>query len=868
MIFANLLANKKMRIIIIILSSLIVAFLGHLFFFTAFLEGKYMTGMNDGLSQMIPFKYFLYDEYTSGNFFYSNDFGLGGGIFSQLGYYFSTSIVFMATVGFTFLLEKMNFIGKPDLFYWADSIIFISIFRMTLIIGLTTFYFRYMKFKLIPAFIGAALYGTSIIYFRHVTYWEFFADAMIFLPLLLFGVEKIIREKKAAWFVVAVSLSMIDNFYFAYINFLLAGIYIVMRWLIPLGLNEVKKMQQVKLFLLSGLAGFGISAVFFIPSVYGYLNNHRPPFEDAIPLFGIFDNVLLNGRIVMLPIFSIVCLFLLSFYKNRLFRFFALLMVVLILMHYSPIVASVFNGFSAPQYRWEYFLSLIAGGVVAAGLQQLGNIKNKQLLLAIALTCGLYGLAYWVDPTLSISTGIARYLLACLVTIIVIALLLLWKNQTWVFMLLASLVLITSLVAVNNFQEEKLVFGKGSEQGISKEYMMSEAYYGENQRALIKNIQDWEDDPLARIDWMVGSRNNTPIVQNYKGFSLYSSILNKRLLSFYLTDLKIDMGRESVSRYASLGDRANLYSIFNGNYYIAKKGKQVIPYGFSKFAEAGDYIAYENNYVLPFVRTTNKVFSEQDLVDASTVAKERAMLEGIILEGHKDKSHTVPESKNIINQTKVEEVGSLYENDKLTVLEDQGGLDLVFLNPSVDNRDHFVSFFITRLENNKSFSLKVNDYVTHRKKSDSIYRTNVNELTVRVSNADRISIRLPKGTYTLKNMELHEENYEVLKALKDASDREAEVPVRWEGNHVNVSYDNTTAQSYMTLPIPFEKGWTVKNNGKKQKIEQANYAFTGIKLQEGINDIKLTYYPPFFFPALLFSILSILMSYFVLRKKN
>ncbi|MBE1553231.1 YfhO family protein [Sporosarcina limicola] len=861
---AGFFEHKKVHIVVLLLASLSIAFLAHFFFFTEFLEERFMTGRNDGLSQMIPFKHLLYNEITSGNFFYSNGFGFGGGTFSQLGYYFSTSIVFMLTVAITFLLETMNVIGKPDVLYWANAILFVSIARMTVVILLTIGYFRYIKFKPIPAFVGAVLYGTSIIYFRHVTYWEFFADAMIFLPLLLFGAEKVIREKNALWFVAAVSLSMIDNFYFAYINFLVAGMYILLRWMIPLSENEVKKMQQVKIFLLSGIAGFGISAVFFIPSVYGYLNNHRPPYEGEIPLFGVVDNLLLNSRIVMLPVFAVICLLLFAFYKIRIFRFFASLTLLLAVMHYSPVVGSLFNGLSAPQYRWEYFMSLTVAGVVAVSLQQFSTVKIKQLVIAISITASLYTFAYWVDPTLVISILLDNYQLAGILLTFAAVLLYTWKKEKWTLVLLTSLVLVTSLLSANIYQKQTLTYNKGTTYGITKEFMMSEAYYGKDQRQLINMIQAEESDPLARIDWMARGRNNTPIVQEFKGMSVYSSILNKELLTFYLTDLRIAMGRESVSRYASLGDRANLYSVLSGKYYIAEKPKKAIPYGFSRFAEVGDFVAYKNDYILPFVRTTKKVFSETDLENASPIAKERAMLEGIIVD--EGKGNPIPESLNIIKQTKIEEVASTYQENKLTVLGDEGGLDLVLTNPSEDDSDYFISFFIEGIEHDESFKLKVNEFNTYRKRSTSIYRTNMNDITIRVSHTDRISIRLPKGNYTIANFELHEENYELLKTLKGASELEPEVPVVWEGGRVALAYDNNTGQTHMTLPIPFEKGWTAKINGQKQKIERANYAFTGLKLKEGMNDIELTYYPPHFFPALLCSILSLLLTFFLLRK--
>lgn len=62
---------------IIVVAALIISIVCHLFFIVQKEEGILMTGYNDGLSQMLPFKKFIYDEYTSGNFFYSDSFGLG-----------------------------------------------------------------------------------------------------------------------------------------------------------------------------------------------------------------------------------------------------------------------------------------------------------------------------------------------------------------------------------------------------------------------------------------------------------------------------------------------------------------------------------------------------------------------------------------------------------------------------------------------------------------------------------------------------------------------------------------------------------------------------------------------------------------------
>ena len=156
---------------------------------------------------------------------------------------------------------------------------------MTLVILLTTYVFRYMSLRTIPSFIGAALYGASVIYFRHVSYWEFFADAFLFVPLLILGIEKIIREQKPGWFIFAIAATMFNNFYFAYISFIFAGIYILVRWLISLQKEETGKLQQLKLYVMSVVLGMGAASISFVPTLYAYFHNYRPAFNQETSAF-------------------------------------------------------------------------------------------------------------------------------------------------------------------------------------------------------------------------------------------------------------------------------------------------------------------------------------------------------------------------------------------------------------------------------------------------------------------------------------------------------------------------------------------------------------------------------------------------------
>src|SRR5699024_3301390 len=169
------------------------------------------------------------------------------------------------------------------------------------------------------------------------------------------------------------------------------------------------------------------------------------------------------------------------------------------------------------------------------------------------------------------------------------------------------------------------------------------------------------------------------------------------------------------------------------------------------------------------------------------------------------------------------------------------------------------------LDQDRQFTLHVNEYKTLRKKNSSIYKTGVDNLTIRVSAAPEISIRLPKGTYTLTDLQLFGENYEVLKKNHQSS---SDISYEWEKNRLEVSFNNVEQAQFMQLPIPFEKGWQAYVNGEEQEVLQANYAFIGLALEEGQNDIKLVYSPPYFKVSLIVSCLSLVFALFIYSQKG
>lgn len=829
--------NRKQWMIIVVVA-LVISIACHLFFIVQKEEGILMTGYNDGLSQMLPFKKFIYDEYTSGNFFYSDSFGLGGGFYSQLSYYYTTNIFFIFHIAFIFILETLHIIDHPDLAFWASAILPMSIVKLAAIIVMTTIYFKKINFRSAAALTGAIVYATNVLYFRHAMYWDFFTDAMFWLIVLLIGVEKIIRKESKGVFVVGVAVNLISNFYFAYVNFLLAFFYILLRFVIKFHKNEESPVKQITQYCYLGLIGFLISAFAFIPSIVAYLGNYRPEYTDIIPLLDFTDNILFNSRVFFLPVFVVMMVCFIRFYKNPIFRFFAVISIIGTLLHFVPYVGSMFNGFSAPQNRWEYIVCLAFGGVAAFVFQHIKEVKAKDVLIGavvyifLAIGFNEYD-AYSFDQTFDWIIPIAS---VCFIMIF-----LLQRNKMTIFI---SIILVMSISA-NIFQAVRLMTPpKDGELASESVLLNSDTYNSSEQRQLIEEMKKNKDTEHSRIDWMVPMRNNTPIVQDYDGMSVYSSILNNNLLFFYYNYAEISMDRESVSRYATMGDRANLMSLFEGQFYMREKETKINPYGFVPVSESEHYVAYENQLLLPSFRKTNVRYDANELLQKPVLTREHAMLSGVIVEKGNDRLDEQLEAMELDDYS-IQAVKAIYDDEKLRVEEDGGGLEISMKHPMKDG-DLYVSFYIDGIRKQDEFLLEVNDYQTLRKESDSIYRTNINDLTIRIEADDTIKLKLPKGNYELRNLQIFYEDYAVLREAHERYNEEETLPLKWENGLVEGKVVSEETDEMIVTPIPHEKGWSLKINGDKVPIEKVNYAFIGIPLEVGVNEIEMTYYPPYF----------------------
>lgn len=831
------------------LAALLISIMAHLGMIWRTVEGNLFIGFGDGISQMLTFKQYIFEKYQQGNWAYSQDFGFGGGIFATLNYYYTTNIFMLL-----WFLAFVVFSIEPTIETWIHLLIPISIVKQMLLFTAAFYYLKLLIPEKRGAFIGAIIYMLSPFFFKNQINTDILVDVALYLPFLLVGIEQIIRKRSPMFFIVILTLLLINNFYIAFIVCLLGLLYIVLRFVIRFNKDEKSRLSQLKTYVWTSLLSFGMSSFIFIPATIGYLSNERPAYTEPIPWFEWNDNLLINdSRELWLPAIVLVAIAIKPLYKHKIFIFFGMIAVLGTVGYYSPMIGSIFNGFSAPNERWVPIVTLSYGGLVAFMFAHSKEIHRRDWLVSTSFAAIVITIVSAIQQDFFHPLTLLAYAWLAITLIVVF-----YRFRA----LAVSLIIMTALLIYSNyflidFSKTANMTGstteyvQGSALGVSDDIQRAAAYMNKN--GLDKN---------ARQDWSEILRENTPPLVGLDGFSTYSSISNGNLMYMYWRDLQIDSGRESLSRYRTLGDRTNLMALFQAQYYMREKKHRNIPYGVEKVGEYGKYRLYENPYKVPAFRVTNDFYNRHHLATMPVLSREHAMLEGVITEdGHaKISAPTSLPYKMTIKNAKLE--GKI-----LTVPKRKKPAKITFKLSTIPKatKSIYMQFYLRANQVRSTFNIHINELTTRRKKGDAKYATGFDALTLVIPVKKKITLTIPKGQYTFKDVQLFPESY---KTLNKALNKNKTNDFVWHDDNAKGQVTVKNSNSMLVTPIPFEKGWKATVNGQKVDIQKVNYAFIGLPLEQGKNQVNLHYEPPYWRSVVSLSIVSLLLTIFIFYRRR
>lgn len=176
--------------------------------------GESTTAVNDGIAQYLPFlSEFAYKIKEGGSLFFSWHAGRGINFWANLAYYLSSPLNFIALL---FPVERMD-----------DAFSIITLIKLALMSLTFSIYLRYTYRRNDLSIVIFPVVWSLSAFTIGTTYLLTWADALIFFPLVIMGLKRLMDGHSGWIYALFLGLTIASNFYIGYIVCLFCVIFFV-----------------------------------------------------------------------------------------------------------------------------------------------------------------------------------------------------------------------------------------------------------------------------------------------------------------------------------------------------------------------------------------------------------------------------------------------------------------------------------------------------------------------------------------------------------------------------------------------------------------------------------------------------------------
>ncbi len=282
---------------------------------------------------------------------------------------------------------------------------FLSLFRLYLAgLGFGAFCLYKKQGAPLSIAVGGVCYVFFTYSFLMVARHPFFALPMVYLPLLLLGVEQVLAKRRPYLFIFTVFLAAISNFYFFYMLALITAMYTVFRLCCLYDRHSAKqavgRLLQVTLWAVVGAL---MSAAVLLPVVLAFMNDTRTAgyqfnwFYDAkfyknfLSTYFTSSGELGSQTYLGFNAIAFPAICLLFFKREPEEKPMRILFILSTLLLLFPAFGWLLNGLSYATNRWIWAYSLLVAYIVATQWQKLRHITVGQAVACVG-ALALYSL--------------------------------------------------------------------------------------------------------------------------------------------------------------------------------------------------------------------------------------------------------------------------------------------------------------------------------------------------------------------------------------------------------------------------------------------------------------------------------------------
>lgn len=783
-------------------------------------------------------QYKMLFTFLKDNFFASYSFskGLGGTMIGTYAYY---------------LMSPFNFI----MFLFPKNSIHIAVLLIVwlkLSLSGTTMYFYLNKTfpnkkNLVLFSTCYALMGYTAAYYFHVMW----LDAVLMLPILVYGLDKIINNKSPLLYFISLLIIIYCNYYIAYMICIFSIIYFIYKSFITYDNNYKKRIKEpLKKFIISSLLA-GLSVSFLLIPTYLEFQNMpksdmnvfaRYPLEISTNLYDFlsqlfignhnYANILANNfYFIYVGIFTFI-LVLLYFMNNKINKrekkaSFIVILIFLISI-FVNYVDYIWHGFNIPVCFYGRYVFILSFFVIILAVKCFINIdgitKKKLWIIApiypIIGTIVLFGNLDTVKIPLIFVSVFLFFIYLLLINFKINRSV---KNiNLLIFLLVIAELFFNYYFMINDygfrFKKETL-----------NEYATD--------KKQINEIKSKDSDKFYRIGKIYARSPADSLYFNYFGNVTFLSTVGKNEMEF--------LGRagynvhDNMAEY--LGFNPILDSLLGIKYVITEEDidtlekinqyKGTVLYGELYDVFKKDIYVYKNNEALSLGTVISNDLSKCNIKN--------------------DDGDRLKYQNQIVNC--LTGVDDIYEKIELEKIDDN---TYSFTNTKKLDFYSFANIKSDYLTNNKGITLYINEIkLSYYSNKDFAIQKFKNDADIGVKFTYKIegNVKNVKPVSYYFNKEKYEEVFDKLNKnqLKISELKNGYIKGNATGENKN---------SYLFTTIPYDKGWHIFIDGKKINYDKIFDTFIGFKIGEGKHNIEFKYVPIGLKEGILISILSIFLA--------
>lgn len=743
----------------------------------------------------------------------------------------------------------------------------------------------YKKKSYPAALLGAVAYTFSLNTMYIGTKFPLFMSPMIYLPIMLIGMDRLIHGGKTWLLTIMVFLSVWTSYYFFYINTIFLGIYFLVEFIYSrIGMNGSWKETLAAFFkaagriVLSYALGAMMAAVVLLPNLLVLMHSNRGSgmlnfeslwhypklyyrnlslyFSFPIPEYSIgYENFL--GLLPIAALCVLVVLF--GSWRYQHMRIYVCMAFIMLLV---PLFGFAFAGFSNINSRWIYGFIFVVSYAFCCCVPELQKLSSIAKAICAAGVLIYAGYAVWSH----VQNGLApqpmvytKYLLtsSCLL-LLCAALLLLGRFMSRLAFLGGTLALCVVSIAVIGYFLGSPKYMNFTAQFTDKIDIGNVVYSSPGRYAL-----DEDDPSFYRVEVPEGKRSHLGSAEliGYRGVADYSNVLNTGMYDYLLSVENAGL-QENIMCY-DLDGRAYLDALASVKYIACgSEWSSYIPYGYTLQSEntsGGKKInLWMNEYALPLGYTYDDYILYEDYADLSALEKQETALRSVVLEDEVEgmprtgkgelSLHSAPVAYRIEEMSNISRDGTLYQ-----VGDGGGSIRLSFDSPA--NAETYIRLCNLNISGTPyvDWSWHVNNGSGNGKllftmADTNYYRPNTHDYLVNIGYSAEprtgCTIFIPSaGVFTLDDIQVLAQTFDSyaadIDALREDVLEELVMERDWIVGNITLEKDKI-----LCLSIPYGNGWSATVDGEQAQLLRANEAYMALPLRAGSHRIELRYEMP------------------------